>query len=159
MCPSIDTLDSRSPPLDSTSATTARGDFLGLTMTTKLVEGFGARLAALRQARGLTQAELGEAIGVSQRVVAYYETESQQPPGALLVDLAQALKVSSDELLGLKPITDKRSPRAARLLKRLQKVEDLPTADQRTVLKLLDALHAARQRERARPRRTSASAK
>lgn len=150
MLTSIDTLDSRSPPLDSTSATTARGDHLGLAMTTKLVEGFGARLATLRQARGLTQAELGAAIGVSQRVVAYYETESQQPPGALLVDLAQTLKVSSDELLGLKPISEKRSPRTARLLKRLQKIEDLPTADQRTVLKLLDALHAARQRERLR---------
>lgn len=124
-------------------------------MKIKAVEGFGARLATLRQARGLTQTELGDAVGVSQRVVAYYETESQQPPGALLVDLAQALKVSSDELLGLKPLTEKRSPRAARLLKRLQKIEDLPAADQRTVLKLLDALHAARQRER--PRRVTAS--
>jgi transcriptional regulator with XRE-family HTH domain len=155
MLSSINTLDSRSPPLDSTGATTARDDHLGLAMTTKLVEGFGARLAALRQARGLTQAELGAAIGVSQRVVAYYETESQQPPGALLVDLAQALKVSSDELLGLKPISEKRSPRTARLLKRLQKIEDLPTADQRTVLKLLDALHAARQR--TQPRRRAAA--
>ncbi len=155
MLASIDTLDSRSLPLDSTSAITARGDFLGLAMTTKPIEGFGARLATLRQARGLTQAELGAAIGVSQRVVAYYETESQQPPGALLVDLAQALTVSSDELLGLKPIVEKRSPRTARLLKRLQKIEDLPAADQRTVLKLLDALHAARQR--TRPRRATAS--
>lgn len=152
MLTSIDTLDSRSLPLDSTCATVARGDLLGLAMATKPIEGFGARLATLRQARGLTQAELGAAIGVSQRVVAYYETESQQPPGALLVDLTQALKVSSDELLGLKPLTEKRSPRTARLLKRLQKIEDLPTADQRTVLKLLDALHAARQRTRPRPR-------
>ena len=69
--------------------------------------------------------------------------------------LAQALKVSSDELLGLKPLTEKRSPRTARLLKRLQKIEDLPAADQRTILKLLDALHAARQRTRPRTRATA----
>ena len=68
--------------------------------------------------------------GVSQRAIAYYETESQQPLGALLADLATALKVSADELLGLKPIAEKRSPKRARLLKRLQKVEDLATANQ-----------------------------
>jgi hypothetical protein len=52
-------------------------------------------------------------------VIAYYETESQQPPGALLADLATALKVSADELLGLRAIAEKRSPNRARLLKRL----------------------------------------
>jgi hypothetical protein len=34
----------------------------------------------------------------------------------------------------------------APLLKRLEKITDLPITDQRTVLKLLDALHAARLR-------------
>jgi transcriptional regulator with XRE-family HTH domain len=119
-------------------------------MKEKTLAGFGSRLAALRQGRGLTQTELGTAVGVSQRVIAYYETESQQPPGALLAALAQALTVSADELLGLKPVTTKRSPRTARLLKRLEKIEELPAADQRTVLKLLDALHAARERTRRR---------
>ncbi len=95
---------------------------------------------------------LSQARTPSRAGIAYYETESQQPPGALLVDFAQVFRVSSDESLGLKPLTEKRSPRTARLLKRLQKIEDFPTADQRTVLKLLDALHAARQRTRPRQR-------
>jgi DNA-binding transcriptional regulator YiaG len=38
--------------------------------------------AQVHQGRGLTQAELGKAVGVSRRLIAYYETESQQPPGA-----------------------------------------------------------------------------
>ncbi len=67
--------------------------------------------------------------------------------------LARALKVSADELLGLKAVTEKTTPKAARLLKRLQKITDLPAADQRTVLKLLDALHESRQRTN-RPRAT-----
>jgi transcriptional regulator with XRE-family HTH domain len=117
-------------------------------MKERTVEGFGERLAALRQRRGLTQAELGRAVGVSQRVVAYYETESTQPPGALLVDLARALKVSADELLGLRPMSEKTPPKTARLLKRLRKVAELPPADQRTVLKLIDALHESRTRTR-----------
>ncbi len=73
------------------------------TMKERTVEGFGERLAAIRKDRGLTQAQLGEMVGVSNRVIAYYETESGQPPGALLVDLCRALRVSADELLGIKP--------------------------------------------------------
>jgi hypothetical protein len=81
-------------------------------------------------------------------VIAYYETESQQPPGALLVDLATALKVSADELVGLKAITEKRSPKRARLLKRFQTIEDLAPADQRAVFKMVEALAHAQQGRR-----------
>jgi transcriptional regulator with XRE-family HTH domain len=84
------------------------------------LDGFGARLATLRQSRGLTQTEPGDAAGVSQRVIAYYETESTQPPGALLVNFARALRCTTDELLGVEPTADPLSPKTARLLKRLQ---------------------------------------
>lgn len=83
---------------------------------------------------------------VSRRVIAYYETESAQPPGALLVALTRVLKVSTDELLGVKPLTEKTSPKTARLLKRLRRVEELPPADQRAVLKLVDAMLETRRR-------------
>jgi transcriptional regulator with XRE-family HTH domain len=106
---------------------------------------FGARLAMLRQQRGLTQAELGRAIGVSQRMITYYETASPQPPGALLADLARVLQVSTDELLGLTPVAERVSPKLARFRKRLRKAEALPAADQRAVLQLIDALYEAHQ--------------
>jgi hypothetical protein len=64
-------------------------------------------------------------------VIAYYETESQQQPGALLADLATVLKALADELLRLKTNAEKRSPKRARLLKRLQKVEALAHAQPR----------------------------
>ncbi|MEP6766319.1 MAG: helix-turn-helix transcriptional regulator, partial [Gemmatimonadaceae bacterium] len=111
-----------------------------LPMASSTLDGFGARLATLRQSRGLTQTELGDAAGVSQRVIAYYETESTQPPGALLVDFARALHVTTDALPGLKPMTDTLASKTARLLKRLQRIEELPPADQRAVLKLVDAM-------------------
>jgi transcriptional regulator with XRE-family HTH domain len=115
-------------------------------MKLKALDGFAARLATLRQERGLTQTELGRAAGVSQRVIAYYETESQQPPGALLVDLARALKVSTDVLLGVTALPERTSPKTARLLKRLRRIEELPPADQRAVLKLVDAMLETRRR-------------
>lgn len=106
----------------------------------RTLKGFGKRLARIRQSRALTQAQLAEAVGVSKRVITYYEQEDAQPPGALLVDLATALRVSADQLLGLKPHKETRSPRTARLLKRLQKIEHLPAADRRVLLKMLDSL-------------------
>ena len=62
-------------------------------MKARTLPGFGSQLAQIRKARGLTQTELGQKLGVSQRVVAYYEQADAQPPGPLLLDLAQALQV------------------------------------------------------------------
>lgn len=122
---------------------------------------FGTRLARFRQQRGLTQAELGRLIGISQRMVAYYETESLQPPGALLADLVRVLRVPADELLGLGPAVEQLSPKLARFRKRLLKAEALPAEDQRAVLRLIDTLYKAHQRtqgsrpaRRPQPRRT-----
>jgi hypothetical protein len=78
--------------------------------------------------------------------MAYYETESTQHAGALLVDLARVLRCSTDELLGMTAPTETLAPRTARLLKRLQRIEELPPADQRAVLKLVDALLDTRRR-------------
>ena len=122
------------------------------TMKERTLEGFGARLAELRQARGLSQDELAALVDVSRRVIAYYEAQSAQPPGALLVDLARALKVSTDELLGVTAGSAKLAPKTARLLKRLQRIEELPPADQRAVLKLVDAMLETRRRAAPLPR-------
>ncbi|HEX9483407.1 MAG TPA: helix-turn-helix transcriptional regulator [Gemmatimonadaceae bacterium] len=115
-------------------------------MKERTLDGFGARLAALRQARALSQEALADLVDVSRRVIAYYEVQSAQPPGALLVALARALTVSTDELLGVKPVRDTLAPKTARLLKRLQRIEELPPADQRAVLKLVDAMLETRRR-------------
>lgn len=123
---------------------------LELGMKERTIEGFGERLSQIRRSRGMTQAELGKAAGVSNRVIAYYEQDGAQPPGAMLVDLAKALRVSTDQLLGLKPPKEKRSPRTARLLKRLQKIEQLPPTDQRVVLKLVDGLLQRQDRSNGR---------
>src|SRR5687767_2377661 len=109
-------------------------------MKERTLKGFGKRLAEIRQGRGMTQTELGKTVGVSKRVIAYYEQDDSQPPGAMLVELARVLGVTTDQLLGVKPPKEKASPRTARLLKRLQKIEQLPLTDQRVVLKLVDGL-------------------
>jgi len=109
----------------------------------EIMPGFGERLGRLRKARGLTQAELGKKVGLSQRMVAYYEKDEAQPPGPMLIDLASVLETSIDELLGkvnpTEPLTD---PKEARFLKRLKRIQELPPQARRAILKVLDALLA-----------------
>ena len=59
---------------------------------------------------------------------------------------ARSLKVSTDVLLGVKPVRDTLAPKTARRLQRLQRIEELPPADQRAVLKLVDAMLDTRRR-------------
>lgn len=110
-------------------------------MKARTGDGFGPRLAQIRKGRGVSQESLGEAVGVSQRVIAYYEADDAQPPGPMLADLARALHVTTDELLGLAPVRDDlASPRVARLLARLRRAADLPAHDQRAVITFVEAL-------------------
>jgi hypothetical protein len=57
---------------------------------------------------------------------------------------ASPLDVSADELLGLAPLSEQVNSATYRLRKRLRKVEDLPADDQKTVVKLVDALVTSR---------------
>src|SRR6266496_2492896 len=63
---------------------------------------FGLRLIAIRKARGFTQVQLAQAAGSTQRSISYYENDDGIPPASVVITLAKALKVSADELLGLK---------------------------------------------------------
>ncbi len=101
---------------------------------------FGQRLTHLREAAGFTQHALAQAVGVSQRMVAYYETENGNPPVALIKKLAKALKISTDQLLGLEKVTSKNRPRDTSLWRRFTQVEKLPPQARRQVTQYLDTV-------------------
>lgn len=101
---------------------------------------FGQRLAELRKARGFTQQEFADEVGISRRMVAYYEGQSQHPPTTHLPVIARVLKLSTDELLGTTAVRQRTSlGRDSRLQRRLQQIEKLDAADKRQVLQLIDA--------------------
>lgn len=60
----------------------------------------GAKLKELREAKGLTQQKLADAIGVSRTAIYQWEAETYQPEGDNLINLARALGVSAAFLLG-----------------------------------------------------------
>lgn len=59
---------------------------------------FGEHLREIRLARGLSQAELGELIGVSQQQINKYEHRTDYPKMSTMKKLAEALKCSPEEL-------------------------------------------------------------
>lgn len=62
-------------------------------------EKVGAQIAALRKAKGLTQNELGERVGVSFQAVSKWERGETLPDTAILPDLANVLECSVDLIL------------------------------------------------------------
>lgn len=100
---------------------------------------FGKRLANLRKAKGFSQTDLANAIGVSTRVLAYYECETEYPPSHLLIPIAKTLKLSIDELMGLKTSSFP-TPKNIVFWKKLLKAEKLDTKDRKALLHYLDAL-------------------
>jgi transcriptional regulator with XRE-family HTH domain len=100
---------------------------------------FGARLSELRKAAGFTQEELAESIGMTRRMLAYYEVESEHPPTHLLPAIAAALHLTTDELLGLAPV--KKAPKKdSRLQRRLAQLEKLEAPERRQIMQVLDTL-------------------
>lgn len=70
-----------------------------------MAQNFGERLKKYRQDRRLTQQELADQIGVSNKTVSRWESEGGYPDVPMLVPLARALGVTVDDLLdGEKPV-------------------------------------------------------
>lgn len=98
-----------------------------------------ATCVALRKTAGYTQTELANELGVTRRMIAYYEGETEHPPSHLLAGIAKALGVMIDELLGTEPLRKRAKPKNSRLQRRLQQIEKLEASEKRQILQILDA--------------------
>ena len=97
------------------------------------IKDFGKRLARARKTQGFTQQQLADAIGVSRRIISYYENgETPYPPAHLLKPLAETLKISLDDLMGVKISKNKK------LLEKIKQIETLSKKEQKEVIKLID---------------------
>ena len=106
-------------------------------------QSLGARIRRYRLEQGLTQTQLGKLVGVSQRVVAYYEVKGVSPPPELLTRIADALKVSIEALFGRKkgPKSGVTEPtRNVRRQRHIKRLDELPAADRKAIFRIIDAL-------------------
>ncbi|MCB1069685.1 MAG: helix-turn-helix transcriptional regulator [Verrucomicrobia bacterium] len=98
---------------------------------------FGKRLAEARQRAGLSQAEVGEKMGVSQRAIAHWERRHASLYPEQITALSRILKVRVDELLGIS--SDRRKPGPpSKLERQIEAVRKLPRAKQTFVSEMLD---------------------
>jgi transcriptional regulator with XRE-family HTH domain len=100
----------------------------------------GARIAQLRKDAGLSQQAVADALELPQQTFANYEVARARPPVSMLPVLAELFGVSVDELLGLhKNGAGKRGPTPL-LQKQIERLNRLPKAQQKVVLKMLDGV-------------------
>lgn len=109
----------------------------------------GKRVTQLRKSRGMTQAELARALGVSQQAVFAYEIGDRRISALILERIAKLFKLSMDQLLGIAPESVRKgrlSPRATRHAERLQA---LSKTQQRFVVRIIDVLEDCNRRKPA----------
>lgn len=106
-------------------------------------QSLGSRIRRYRLEQGLTQTQLGKLVGVSQRVVAYYEVKGVSPPPELLTRIADALKVSIEALFGRKKGSGGGTSEPTRNVRRqrhIKRLDELPAADRKAIFRIIDAL-------------------
>jgi transcriptional regulator with XRE-family HTH domain len=97
-------------------------------MSKSLSATFARELRAARRARGWTQAELAERAGIAVEVCGRLERGQVLPRTDTLVQLASALRVTTDALLGIAPPRERAAepeaeyapPEMRRLVRRLR---------------------------------------
>ena len=77
-------------------------------------------------------------VGITQRMVAYYEAPGAQPPAHLLQQMAQVLGVGADVLLGMAQPRKVKRLATNSLERRLLEIEKLDPKAKRQITQLLD---------------------
>lgn len=101
-------------------------------------DGFGARLTAAREARGLSQAELAKLAGLQPAAIGHFERDRRKPSFANVRALARALNISSDYLLG-------RSSSMEGTTTAFRGEENLSHADREHIQMMIDLMNKRRQ--------------
>ena len=109
----------------------------------KSSETIGERIARIRKHRGLSQSELAEKIGIEKTLVSDYERGKIRMYDELVIRFALALRVSSDELLGIKNQAQHSPAVSLRLMRRLATIDKFPESTKKHIIRLLDESIAA----------------
>ena len=110
--------------------------------TTKEAPIFGQRLAALRQSRAWTQAELADKLGTTVKMVTYYEREAENPTRKTIESIAEVFGVSTAELVGeiTKPSRSSKPGPPSQLQQLMHRLATLPKAKQKVVIDMLEGV-------------------
>jgi HTH-type transcriptional regulator, cell division transcriptional repressor len=102
----------------------------------------GERIAQARQQAGLTQEQLAQKLGVNQRVVTYWERKPVALKPEQLADLAAALGVTGDFLLGRSEPKARGTGPTGKARQVFEAVSALPRDQQTHILRVVEAFVA-----------------
>jgi transcriptional regulator with XRE-family HTH domain len=103
-------------------------------------DSIGQRIAKIRKAKGLTQQDLADKIGITRSVIANYERDRLRVYDEMLARIALALSVSTDQILGLVQRSDAQEGiHSLRFSRRIKLIEKLPMSEQKALIKTIDA--------------------
>jgi transcriptional regulator with XRE-family HTH domain len=108
---------------------------------------FGQRLHTLREQAGLSQQQLADRIGLSQRAYAYWERHPVALRPDQLLSLAQALNVSVDDLVGTNGKKKRGAGPTGKMKQLFEAASRLPRSQQQKIAAVLEAFvnqHATR---------------
>lgn len=100
---------------------------------------FGERLYQLRLAAGLSQQQLADKLGLSQRAYAYWERHPVALRPDQLEQLAVALNVSVSDLMGEKEEKRRGTGPTGRMKQLFEQANDLPRSQQQKIAAVLEA--------------------
>ena len=99
------------------------------------------QLSRIRKQRGMTQAEVADALGLPQGLISNYEKGARRLHSDLIVRFAKLFKVTTDELLGHKIPKNRKSDNfGLHLVKRIKQIESLSKSRQKAVLQSIDMM-------------------
>jgi transcriptional regulator with XRE-family HTH domain len=114
--------------------------------STKKRPPFGARLHALREQAGLSQQQIADALGLTQRAYAYWERNPVALKPEQLLKLGEVLGVSLDELLNERDRRFRRGGPTGKVRRIFDEVSALPRSRQQRIVAVVeDMLTAAHQ--------------
>lgn len=105
---------------------------------------FGEHITSLRKRKGISQGELGKAVGTSGDIIGKYERDEVKPSVEVASKIADVLEVGLDFLLGKISVElDKKT------LKRLLDIQKLNEQDRAHVFEMVDAFLRDRKTKKA----------
>jgi transcriptional regulator with XRE-family HTH domain len=102
----------------------------------------GERITQLRKARGITQVQLAQILGVSQQTVQAYEVGRRRIQVSALPIVARTLSVSLEELFGETEQNSRKRGPAPKWQQQINAISQLSKTQQRFVTQMLDTVLA-----------------
>lgn len=106
--------------------------------TTKPAPKFGQRMAAFRIAKGFSQNQLSEALGMTRARIAYYERASLNPSLEVVEKIAAFFGVTVGELLNDTTKARSKPGPPSQFAQLASRLDQLPRAQQKTVAQMLE---------------------